>query len=231
MSETRIIIDSKERDPILCAIADERKHLAYMKAADKSMTYSYDIELYNYMWDRPMRGERKRWDDFIGSWVAGKVDRQCEAVDFLIVEWDVIAIELAAPADDEKRRKFMMKAENAKKHLARLALSIPVIIVSNVHETVAILKYLVKKRYLDHFDNRVHVAESDVSRSIIASLPGINVDYKMEGGHTRFDAIWDCVDPALLLVALGIDKWHKVAGVPKSTVEKIQNAILETIDD
>lgn len=220
-----LVVDSREKEPVLLDAADERRILQYPNPANPSVVFSYDIEVVT-AGGQTLRFERKAAGDLVSSFIAGKLDRQCSAVDALIVEWSDLAVTLEMPDADRDRIKWMRKVEATRNHLARLSLAMPVIVTNGPHETVSRLKYIeAQEGELDLFENRVKVKGDTVAHAIINCLPGINGNYRLKDGRTRFEAIWACVDTEALLGALGVSQWHDRAGVPKGTVSNIIDQI------
>lgn len=194
-----LIVDSREQDEALKGAADAVKFLSYPNEADPGHPFSYDIEIHT-AGGQVLRGERKRGDDAVASFLAGKLDRQCSAVDFLVVEFSELALEMAAPAGDAARRAWFQKVEGCKKHLARLALSMPVIQTSGVKETVAILRYLCRQVDLSVFRNGVAVKAPSAREKLVRSLsPSID--------SAKFQEIWPLIDKPALAAALRVDRW------------------------
>lgn len=217
--------DSREKDPVIKAAADEVALLHYANPQNPNVLYSFDIEV-TTAGGQTLRFERKAAGDFVSSFLAGKLDRQVSAVDALVVEWSDLALVAAMPDGDAARVKWMRGMEAARSHLARLSLAMPVIITNGPHETVARLKYLeAQEGELDLFENRVKVRGDTVAQALVNCLPGINGKYRLKDGRTRFEAIWDCVDVDALLGALGVSQWHDRAGVPKGVVSNIIDQI------
>lgn len=222
-----ITADSREKEKAILEGCDERKLLSYPNPADPSKPFSYDLEV-TTRGGQTLRGERKSAWDAVGSFTDGKLDRQCAAVDFLIVEWDELTVNMTARGPDS-----LKAAKNCRRHIQRLSLAMPVIIVANAAETIETLRYFEShEKPLDLFENRVKTTEGDTMTRILASLPGINPWRPMGEGVVLKDVLLTAIDRKELLAALAVAEWPSLdyAGgrrIGPKTAENVAQSILD----
>lgn len=217
-----LIIDSREKSEVLKKGADEVRLLAYDK--DDKVNLSFDALI-----ERPdgtqIRVERKRFADFEASWVRGGMERQLEAVDLLIVEYDASAVQMESPAaSDRTFEAYWAVHNNARRHLALLCLSMPVIVTNDELETLSVLRFLEQRPDLVVRANKVKGAKETTRRAILRALPGVNPDRSfVETGAndnvplhkpmTVGDSIERIVDWKMLEESLNLGAWRTLPGM------------------
>lgn len=218
-----IIIDKKEKaDPILEA-ADDKRHLSY-DAGDGD--YSYDIHL-ECETGQTFRIERKGWFDYLESWIDETVDRQVAHVDAFIVEIDFEQLQdyMLSETDIDFDQKVQL-FRNATKHLARLAMNMPVIITDSAEETVDILEYFEESGVdMDVRENFVTYEELSDRHLMLSTLSGINPTRLLEEGGTVGDALEERVDWDQIVEGLNLESWEEIAYIGPGTTENIREAL------
>lgn len=212
-----IVVDSREKDGPLKDAADSVELLSYPNPSNPGAPYSYDIKVITQAGEQ-LRFERKRSDDFVQSFLDGKLDRQCATVDALIVEWDELEILSKMPSESGKQKAFLGKYRAARMHLDRMSLSMPVIQTRSIEETVATLKYFESlTKPSGAFENKVNATGATVLEKMIrGASPSIDHD-------TYVNGILPLIDPDLLLLALRVDNWPITPRVRNRIKEAIIN--------
>lgn len=216
-----IIVDSRERVAELKDIADEVRLLRYPNPENPAAPFSYDIEVKTEYGER-IRFERKAADDFVQSFLNGKLDRQASIVDALIVEWDDFQIAMGQPSDSGKAKAYLSKYRQARRHMERMALSMPIIMTSSVQGTIDMLQYFSKlDKPCEKFENKVQAKGATVMEKLVRSMsPSIdNFTYERD--------IKPLIDPGMLLCALNIDRWPITPRVAK----RIKDGILSEMEE
>lgn len=231
------LIDSQEAD----SEAKQAANATLIKAAEgvekltagvEGETFSFDTKVWGEKNgpDLHLRGERKRLDDFLQSWLDGKLVRQLSYVDFLIVEWDEAALIKATPY--HLRADMHKKIHNGKKHLVSLIMQPggpKVFRVNNQSETVLVLKHLARK--LDEgFDIPPTIAkiQGETARMrVYQALPGVNPNRKLKDGRRLHEALDDFVDWEGICHALGVNEWpSKGIGLGPGRAKKVVDSLL-----
>lgn len=218
-----LIVDSREKDGPLKEAADRVELLNYPNPSNPGAPYSYDVKVITRAGET-LTFERKRSDDFVESFLGGKLDRQCSIVDALIVEWDELDILSKMPSESGKQKAFLGKYRAARLHLDRMSLSMPVIQTRSIEETLATLKYFESlEKPSGKFENKVSAVGATVLEKMVrGASPSIDCD-------TYRDGILPLIDVDLLLRALKIEKWPLTMRVKNRILEAIKNE-METPD-
>ena len=225
-----LLADSREKDKTLLRNCDEVTLLEYRTPEQPDKVWSYDYHLIcnaegarkkspGEHWE--YRFERKSWTDYVQTWKAkdGRLERQLEAVDGLIVEYDPVSVYLEMEALrrpgmtdvelDAAKAMFRKDSLNALKHLAQVSSKMWVITSGGPDETVHILRYLERNPPGAHKANRVRAPRMDFSAQVLRAL-GLNPDRALPDGRRLGDVLWASVDQELLAKALGIHGWGDV---------------------
>lgn len=235
-----VIVDAREKDPILLGGADEVWLLDYERPGEPGTIYSYDILVAREHPHRELRFERKTWPDYVRSWTEGKLEGQLEAVDGLVIELDPIAIAEGAPVRNHgeaehlwraRRHNYYQLHQSAWKHLATLAANCWVIPSEGPACTLALMRYLEANIDLKVRNNRVKGPKGSARRRILAALPGVNPDRELPDGRTVGDALETAVDWNKLADALNLAAWTRLdlgkgaKGFGLGTLSRVSDAL------
>lgn len=202
-----IIVDKRESEHAIIKGGDRQMLLEYERD-DSDATYSYDIHV---IADKnpdfkvkEFRFERKAWGDFVQSWHDGKLERQLEAVDGLIIELDPIGMMMNTPVrkTDESDQAYGNRLsaytrgqEAAMKHLVAISTKMWVLpIVGGPDVTMRMMRYIENNPDLAVKTNRVKGASEHPLIGMLRALPGINPEYQCPDGRTKGQTILDHLD-------------------------------------
>lgn len=224
-----IIVDKRESVQAIIKGADRQMFLEYERE-DSGAKYSYDIHV---ICDtnpdhaiKEYRFERKEWFDFVASWQAGKLERQLEAVDGLVIELDVLGFMMATPkkeADEgpqtygARLSKWQRNQEAAMKHLAALSANMWVLpIIGGPETTMHIMRYIERHPDTPVKTNRVKGASEHPLIGMLRAVPGINPEYQCPDGRSKGQVILDTLDAEEpgwrddVLQAWRVSKWPEM---------------------
>lgn len=230
-----LLADSREKDKTLLRNSDEVTLLEYRTPAQPDKVWSYDYHLIcngdgaamrpdkpGEFWE--YRLERKTWPDYVQTWKAkdGRLERQLEAVDGFIIEFDPVSIYLEMEAlrrpgmSDEElnkaKQQFAIDSRSAMKHLAQISAKMWVITSGGPDDTVHILRYLERNPPDQVKVNRIKAPDSTFQANVVRAL-GFNPERKMPDGRTLLESVWRHVDVDALPKALGLAAWGDYLGV------------------
>lgn len=197
-----IIADAREKEKDILKGSDRVMLLDYSRD-DSDATYSYDLHVIcDTNPDHKVveyKFERKSWPDFVQSWFDGKLERQLEAVDGLIIELDPLAFMMMAPmrkpnesdTDFGTRVAAWQRAqEAAMKHLIAVSTKMWVLpVLGGPEVTMRMMRYVERHPTLEVKANRVHGASEHPLVGMLRALPGFNPDYQCPDGRAKGDVL------------------------------------------
>lgn len=143
-----LIVDTAEKNEFIKKAGDEQRALYYV--GPNGERFSYDL-LLTMKDGTTLKAERKSWTDALGTFIDnGRLDRQCAAVDMLIVEQGIFDFD----ANDQLHKNLVA-------HLAVLNMNLPVHITGGPADTIDLL------RRFERRDIGIKVRENRVARTII----------------------------------------------------------------
>lgn len=220
-----ILGDEREQSDAILENVDGVEHLAFRE--DGLESYDY---LINCNDDTEYKVERKTFEDFVQSWQEGKLSRQLEGVDLLIVEQDSLWTDafLLKALNEEK----MNLCANARKHLTSIAANMWVIETLGPEDTVRQMRYI-EKRGGDMAvrANNVTYRAQDARRSMLEGLPHINVERELDDGTTVGDELEELVDWDTVVDGMNLNDWLDVDYIGIVSVRDIGNALLQNEED
>jgi len=187
-----IIRDSRERNKTLMRELPEEEMLEHGD-------FLIEVE------EKKLLIERKTFVDALNSWHSGRLDKQIQNVDVLLVEWCYIPKKL--------RGKTI---ENLRKHLNSIAFSMPVIYTMTSLQTANEMKRLEKKMKTDTLGvirgkpEKGYAVDSKIN--FFARFPGVSL-YRAGLIKDHYLSLEEAVED--------IDNWHiHIKGIGKKTSKK-----------
>lgn len=249
-----LIADSRETNTTIVKGCDRQMALTYRRPEAPEHAFSYDLHVIADKDPRhgvrEFRFERKAWPDFVQSWLSGYLERQLEAVDGLVVEYDPFAIMVSAPKQEDGEDEMAYKnrlsiyhrtQRSAEKHLMKVAANMWVIPSRNPECTIDLMRDLERNADVAVRQNRIKGKSEAVHMAVLRQFPGINPDNLLPSGRRLGEVIWDSIDRAGLVAALNLMEWTRIdmtdgvaipeggkrpRGIGLSTVQKVAEALM-----
>lgn len=225
---TPVYIDDAEKNALLKGECDAVWALDVEGEYDHHGTpYSYDFLVVTNAPDREpveIRIERKTWPDFVSSWHEGRLDRQLECVDALLLELDLFELSASddiqpepgwSNEDYQRRLDFAVEQRTrALKHLARISKNRWLLVSFGPAFTISILRYIEANPdlALTHIGTEVPrrlLAPQNTRQRILEVLPGVNTGRRLADGRRVGDVLEALTDWPALERALHLGDWLK----------------------
>lgn len=214
----RIVVDSREQDERLKAIADEVRLLSY--EGDNGENRSFDIEV-TTAFGQTVPLERKSTRDAVASLRAGKLDSQVGGAGGLLIEWDEAVLAMMLGHDDHFGPRDVA---GLRKRIWRISLCAPVVWTTGVEGPLGTLAFLAYLRDLDKpiesFEARMDVQKAPAHFALLAAMPGLNPLRKLPDGRLLGDVWWERVDKEKLAEALAVDTLGDLPGIGAGRIRK-----------